>query len=260
MGISKVYYIESKSHDPYYNLALEEKLLEVCNENDLIFYLWQNDNTVVIGKNQSAFKECNINAMNKDNVKLARRLSGGGAVYHDLGNLNFNFIMHRQNYDLNRQLTVIKEALNKHGAYAYFSGRNDILIGDKKISGNAFYLTNDISYHHGTILLNSNLNNLSKYLKVSKSKLEANGVDSIRSRVENISKFVKDLDIETLKKDLKESVVEVFWLPIENLEINEVNLEKYSDPKWLYRKEVESNYEIINKFPWGEINIKFIIA
>ena len=260
MGISKIYYIESNSFDPYYNLALEERLLEICKEEELIFYLWQNDNTVVIGKNQSAYKECDIEAIEKDNVKLSRRLSGGGAVYHDLGNLNFTFIVHKNNYDLNRQLTVIKEALNKHGAFAYFSGRNDILIGDKKISGNAFYLTDNICYHHGTILINSDINKFGKYLMVSKSKLEANGVNSIKSRVENVNKFVKDLDIETLKNDLKEMVTKVYWLPLEELSVDNVNRDKYIDKKWLFRKEVESNYSLSKKFPWGELYIKFMIV
>lgn len=260
MGISKIYYIESNSTDPYYNLALEERLLEICKEEEMIFYLWQNDNTVVIGKNQSAYKECNIEAIEKDNVKLSRRLSGGGAVYHDMGNLNFTFIVHKNNYDLNRQLTVIKEALNKHGAYAYFSGRNDILIGEKKISGNAFYLTDDICYHHGTILVNSDINKFGKYLMVSKSKLEANGVNSIKSRVENVSKFVKDLDIEVLKKDLIEMVTKVYWLPLEEINVDNVNRDKYIDKKWLFRKEVESNYSLSQKFAWGELYIKFMIV
>ncbi|HCY06179.1 MAG TPA: lipoate--protein ligase [Erysipelotrichaceae bacterium] len=260
MGISKIYYIESDSFDPYYNLALEEKLLDICKEEDLIFYLWQNDNTVVIGKNQSAYKECNIDLMEKDGVKLSRRISGGGAVYHDLGNLNFTFVMHRNNYDLNRQLTVIKEALNKHGAYAYFSGRNDILIGEKKISGNAFYLTDKACYHHGTILINSDLEKLSKYLQVSKSKLKANGVNSIKSRVDNVSTFVKDITIETVKNDLKEMVSKIYWLPIEEISIEDVNRDKYIDKNWLFRKEVESNYSLSNKFSWGEILMKFMIV
>ena len=259
MGISKIYYVTSDSYDPYYNLALEERLLEICGENDLIFYLWQNDNTVVIGKNQSAYKECNIEEMKKDNVKLARRLSGGGAVYHDLGNLNFTFVTKRCNYDLNRQLTVIKDAINKNGSFAYFSGRNDILINEKKISGNAFYVTTDSCYHHGTLLVNSKLDMFGKYLKASKSKLESKGVDSVRSRVENINSFVKGLDIETLKKDLLEALTKVYWLPYEQLVVDNINKEKNEDPNWLYRKELESDYSLSNRFSWGELYFKLVI-
>lgn len=257
MGIEKIYYVESSSFDPYYNLAIEELLLNRCKENELYLYLWQNDNTIVIGKNQSAYKECNMDSIKEDGVKISRRISGGGAVYHDLGNLNFTFVMHRDNYNLNRQLQVIKNALNKNGALAYFSGRNDLLIADKKVSGNAFYMSKTSCYHHGTVLVSSDLNKVQKYLKPSKSKLESKGVDSVRSRVENVSRFVKGITIDKVKEDIKEAVEEVYWLPLDTISVKNPNREKYAATDWIFRKEVESNYSLKNRFSWGELYIKF---
>ena len=126
--------IKSLSHDPWVNLAIEEHLLEQVTEDEVILYLWQNENTVVIGRNQNAWKECKHLDLEREGGKLARRLSGGGAVYHDLGNLNFTFIMNKKHYDLSKQLTVILQAVKKLGIKAEFSGRNDLVIEEKQFS------------------------------------------------------------------------------------------------------------------------------
>ena len=138
--LEKLTYIESNTTNPYHNLALEEALLFGCGKEECILYLWQNEKTVVIGKNQNAWKECRTEKLERDGGHLARRLSGGGAVYHDLGNLNFTFLVSREHYDLDRQLAVIQRALEHLGLRAEKSGRNDLLINGKKFSGNAFYL------------------------------------------------------------------------------------------------------------------------
>ena len=130
--------IESDSTNPYKNLALENWLLDHVAEDEVILYLWQNQHTVVVGKNQNAWKECNISTLEADGGHLARRLSGGGAVYHDLGNLNFTFLAHKARYDVAKQLEVILRGLQRLGIEAEKSGRNDILVDGRKVSGNAF--------------------------------------------------------------------------------------------------------------------------
>ena len=137
--IRKIYFYISDCIDPYTNLATEKTLLDCVGDNEIILYLWQNQNTVVIGKNQNALTECRCALLEEDGGHLARRLSGGGSVFHDLGNLNFTFLCAKENYDLSRQMQVIKEACALGGISAEISGRNDILADGKKFSGNAFY-------------------------------------------------------------------------------------------------------------------------
>ena len=136
--INRLSYFISSSTNPYLNLAVEEYLLETVKPNQLILYLWQNERTVVIGKNQNAWKECRFQELEADGGHLARRLSGGGAVFHDLGNLNFTFLIPSSDYDLSKQMSVILEAVRSLGIDAQKSGRNDVTVDGKKFSGNAF--------------------------------------------------------------------------------------------------------------------------
>lgn len=169
--IDKITYIESPTFSPYYNLAVEEYLLLHCENTECILYLWQNKHTIVIGQNQNAWKECNVSKLEEDGGYLVRRLSGGGAVFHDLGNLNFTFLVSKENYDVGKQTDVILRAVNKLGIHAEKSGRNDLHINGKKFSGNAYYETRNHCYHHGTLMVNVDKQMLSYYLTVSKEKL-----------------------------------------------------------------------------------------
>ena len=146
--INQIILYESKSFDPYLNLATEQYLMETVEEDACILFLWQNQNTVVIGKNQNAWKECRTDLLREEGGFLARRLSGGGAVFHDLGNLNFTFLMPQAEYDLDRQFSVIAEAVSMLGLHAERSGRNDVLAEGRKFSGNAFYKNGKIGRAH----------------------------------------------------------------------------------------------------------------
>ena len=216
--IERLTYIETDNTNPYHNLALEEMLLENVEKNECILYLWQNKNTVVIGRNQNSWKECKVEFLEENGGNLVRRLSGGGAVFHDLGNLNFTFLVHKENYSVERQLQVIIKALEKFGLKAEKNGRNDITVDGRKFSGNAFYQLKDNCYHHGTLMVNVNMQDLSKYLNVSKDKLKSKGVDSVKSRVINLSSLCEEITISSLKDKLFEAFGEVYNCTPERLD------------------------------------------
>jgi lipoate-protein ligase A len=197
--INKIKLYESNSFDPYLNLATEQYLMETVEEDACILFLWQNQNTVVIGKNQNAWKECRTALLSEEGGFLARRLSGGGAVFHDLGNLNFTFLLPQSEYDLDRQFSVIAEAVSLLGLKGERSGRNDVLAEGRKFSGNAFYKNGRQAYHHGTLLIDVDMNKLGRYLNPSKAKLQAKGVDSVRSRVVNLKELSPAVTIESMK-------------------------------------------------------------
>lgn len=264
--IEKITYIESNQVNPYFNLALEEYLMLNVEQQECILYLWQNRNTVVIGKNQNCWKECKINRLNQDGGHLVRRLSGGGAVYHDLGNLNYTFLVHEENYSVEKQLDVILLALQKLGLAALKTGRNDITIDGKKFSGNAFYETGGRCYHHGTIMVNVNVEYLQKYLNVSNAKLQSNGVDSVRSRVTNLAVFYEGLTIDLLKEKLVEAFAENYGLKPQKLNIETIpkdalkrSEDKFSSWDWIYGKKIKFQYEISKRFVWGDFTLQLRI-
>ncbi len=192
--------IISKEVDPAYNLALEEELLRNLKDNENILYLWQNDRTVVIGRNQNPYSECNLDYMKENNITLVRRISGGGTVFHDLGNLNFTFLTKEVDVNLEKQLKVIIDGIKKLGLVAEVSGRNDLLIDNKKFSGHAFYSEDENYFHHGTIMIDINLDELSKSLNPSKLKLQSKGIKSVRSRVVNLKDLDKKIDSNIVKE------------------------------------------------------------
>lgn len=250
----------SSSLNPWYNLALEEYLLGDVKTNEVILYLWQNDNTIVIGRNQNPWKECQCKEFEQDGGKIVRRLSGGGTVFHDKGNLNFTFITDKNIYSLEKQLSVILKAVNELGIDANFSGRNDILAGERKFSGNAFYKGSKSYYHHGTILVDSDMNRLSKYLKVSKEKIAAKGIDSVRSRVVNLKTIKNDLTIEVLKEKMIKSFSEIYAPPLNVEYIRENSYEikelynKYSSWEWIYGQTPKFDINFVHRFVWGEMD------
>lgn len=261
--IKKIAYIESENTYPYQNLAMEEYLLLHCDKEECILYLWQNRNTVVIGRNQNAWKECLVSKLEEENGYPVRRLSGGGAVYHDLGNLNFTFLVRKENYDVDKQLSVILEAVKKLGIRAEKSGRNDILIDGHKFSGNAFYEQGDCCYHHGTLMVNVNMGELSRYLTVSKDKLQSKGVDSVRARVANLTEYAPELTVDELKQKLLEAFEEVYGLKANILKMDDLDAEevaertkKFASWDWIFGRKLDFQYELSNRFPWGQITLQ----
>lgn len=204
------YILDSNVRDVYYNLALEYTMAENNPSGSAILFLWQNANTVVIGKHQNPYRECNLAAMRADNVMLARRPSGGGAVFHDEANLNFSFIYAKGEYNLSRNYKIIIDALTTLGIDAYTSGRNDILFQNKKFSGNAFYTVGSAQVHHGTIMVGVNMDSLAKYLSTSSLKLASKGVASISSRVLNLASIQPNITVDKVKEKIKTAFLQCY--------------------------------------------------
>ena len=261
--IKNLYIFESTGVDPYTNLAIEKYLLEFVDPESCILYLWQNQNTVVIGSNQNPWVECRTSLLAEEGGKLARRLSGGGAVFHDLGNLNFTFLVSADNYDVDRQLSVIQAACSMAGIRAEKSGRNDLLADERKFSGNAFYQSKGRAYHHGTILICADMEKMQRYLSPSKAKLKSKGVNSVRSRVVNLQQLAPQLSIATMKKYMCEAFSQVYGLPATFLELSElawtqIESDRLKNSSWdyLYGTPLPFSFTCEAKFDWGQVQVQ----
>ncbi len=249
--------IQSPSTDPYINLGVEEYLMETCPVDTLRFYLWQNAHTVVIGKNQHAYSEVHLQHLTQDSGTLARRSSGGGAVYHDLGNLNFTFIAPLTIYDLKAQMEVLTQTLRSFGLAAVLSGRNDIEIDGAKVSGNAFLKRNNIGLHHGTLLVAVEKDKLAKYLNVSVAKLERKNVKSVKARIANLVDLNPEITIDLIKKRLIETVTQLYQSPLVEipfpLQKAATYIQKFASQEWLAINEFNGTLRIDHRFAFGSI-------
>lgn len=258
-------YIESTSMNPYFNLALEEYVFERMPRDESYFMLWQNTNTIVIGKYQNTIEEINQQFADENQISVARRLSGGGAVYHDAGNLNFTFIVDQAAAeDFNFKVFVIPiiNTLKGFGVKAEFNGRNDITIDGKKISGNSQYGKRGRLLHHGCIMLDSNLTRVADALRVKEAKFTSKNAKSVRSRVTTINANAPEpIAMESFKHALKENIlgsgsIEPYVLTEEDLtEIRRLQREKYETWEWNYGRAVEYSMVREEKFPAGLITV-----
>ena len=257
---------ESGSFDPFLNLATEQHLLDTVEGGCCLLYLWQNQNTVVIGKNQNPWAECRASLLESEGGHLARRLSGGGAVFHDLGNLNFTFLVPTEDYDLGKQQRVLLEACQSFGIPAELSGRNDLTADGRKFSGNAFYHNGPRSYHHGTLLVDVDGAKLQRYLTPTKAKLEAKGVPSVRSRVVNLKELCPDLTIDSLKRALVAAFESVYGRKSAPRGLTETDERRvtelraqYSSWAWRYGQRLPFTCRIEGRFAWGGVELQLHI-
>ncbi|NLB87901.1 MAG: lipoate--protein ligase [Syntrophomonadaceae bacterium] len=257
--------IINNCNDPYFNLALEEYVVKNIDISSL-FIIWQNSPTVVIGKNQNALEEVNMEFIRQEQINLVRRISGGGAVYHDFGNINFTFVAEAGKgvvFDFERFTQPIIKTLDKIGIKAEHNGRNDITIDGRKFSGNAQFRYGNRVMHHGTLLYNVNLENMAQALNVSEEKMISKGVKSVKSRVTNISEHLAtELTVEEFKellvKNLKSeaNIVDTYELtPDDLVKINELCNTKYRTWDWNIGKSPDYNVRKQKRFAWGSIEV-----
>lgn len=251
----------STSPDGWQNLAMDEWFLDHLGPEDMLLYFYINKNAVIIGKNQNPWKECDLDAMERDQVQLVRRITGGGAVYHDQGNLNFSFIAGEGRYDVQRQMQVILQAVRSFGIPCEFSGRNDLLADGKKFSGNAFCARGQLRQHHGTLLLRSDLGRLKNYLQVDPRKLRAKGVSSVRSRVCNLSEFTEAVTMESMLAAIRQAY-EAEYGPAEDFAFQPEQVagvvpyyEKQQSWQWRLGKTPVFDLELDTRFSWGGVQL-----
>ena len=252
---------------PYDNLALEHVLTEHVRAGECILFLWQNRDTVVIGKNQNAWEECRLDWLEAHGGHLARRLSGGGAVYHDLGNLNFSLITRREDYDTARQSEVILRAVRRLGVPAERTGRNDIEAEGRKFSGHAFYEQKGCWCHHGTLMMDVNLDRMQEALSVPQAKLRSRGVSSVRSRVVNLKTYCPGICREQMEAVLTEAFEEVYGLRRKALEPERVDSAEVRETagwmasrEWILGRRIPFTAVLEERFPWGGFRLELSVT
>ena len=253
--------------DPRINLAIEEYALKHLNidETYLLFYI--NRPSIIIGRNQNTIEEINSDYVDEKGITVVRRLSGGGAVYHDLGNLNFSFITRDDGdsfHNFKKFTQPVVETLEKLGIHAELSGRNDILAEGKKISGNAMFSTKGRMFSHGTLLFQSEMDHIVSALKVKKDKIESKGIKSIRSRVGNIADFLKEpMSVEEFRSFLLQNifkdtgkVTEYVLTETDWEKIHEISEDRFQNWEWNYGKSPKFNLQNSHRFPVGSVDIR----
>jgi lipoate-protein ligase A len=262
--------LRSTVHDPWFNLATEEWILNHLNPSTQTLFLWRNAPTVVIGRNQNPWKECHVQNMEEDHVYLARRKSGGGAVYQDLGNTCFTFLSPQQSYSKSNNNTILLSALAASGVLGEASGRNDLIMSDtkRKFSGSAFRLTRDRAFHHGTLLINVDTSAMSKYLNPNKAKLLSKGVSSVQARVINLSEVNPSLSHTELCRQIEEEFCKFYDVPMSQVtkedlqhatlaDIEDLNAcyQQMQDWNWRFGESPEFSHHMEHRFDWGIMDV-----
>ena len=256
-------FLESTSHNPYWNLATERILTEQAQPGAPALFLWSNTDTVVIGLNQDCRAECKVDSMRAEGIFRMRRFSGGGAVWHDLGNVNFSFCCHDADYDVDRQTDVVLRACRKVGIDAVRTGRNDLEAAGCKFSGNAYYQVPGGHCQHGTLLVHCNMSRLGEYLTVSPEKLKKHAVSSVRSRVVNLADLVPGVTIPRLSAALQEAF-EAEYGPAEtgrlpDRERVEACAALLRSDDWIYGRRIPATQTWKGSFPWGHFELHLVV-
>lgn len=256
-----MYFIEGQSHDPAYNLALEEYLYRSVNEGHPgYFLLWQNAPSIIVGRFQNTAQEVNRPFVEERGIHVVRRISGGGAVYHDLGNVNYSFIVPNDEgtpFDFARHARPVIDALAKLGVEAESGGRNDLLIDGRKFSGSAQHMDRRRLLHHGTLLFNSDLSVLEQALNVDEEKFTSKGFKSVRSRVTNILPMLPEpISVEEFIDALRGALSGTETSSLDEAQLSEIRGlrdEKYATWEWNWGASPEFTERKVHRFPWGKV-------
>ncbi len=249
----------STSTEVFFNQAVEFELFENVKENEYILYVWSNDGAVVIGRNQDVMGEVNLALLENDGKTLARRLSGGGAVYHDKGNVNFTFIARSKVWSLERNRKVVLSALESLGLNPKLTGRNDVEIDSFKVSGNAYYKRDGIQLHHGTMLISSKVDEISKYLTPPTEKFVGKAVKSVSSRVKSLASFDPTITAESFvsklviefQREFGKAEAEVIPIPCED------KICFFTDKEWRYGWSKSFVHQVTVFFNGERAHVKF---
>ncbi|WPC75843.1 lipoate--protein ligase [Vibrio porteresiae] len=259
----------SQSTDPWFNLAVEDIIFRSMPADQRVLFLWQNNDTVVIGRAQNPWKECKTDIMERDKVKLARRQTGGGAVFHDLGNTCFTFMAGKPEYDKSVSTQIVLDALASIGVQGKATGRNDLVVEDeqgvRKFSGSAYRETIDRGFHHGTILMSTDMSRLADYLNPDPKKLQAKGITSVKSRVINLNTIVPQIDhkmvcdamIEAYSRYYDTEIDIEFISPEASADLPdfEMKFAKQSSWEWNFGSTPQFTHQLSERFVWGGVDL-----
>ncbi len=259
----------SDSTDPWFNLAVEDTIFRSMPADQRVLFLWRNADTIVIGRAQNPWRECNTERMEQDNIKLARRQTGGGAVFHDLGNTNFTFMAPKPEYNKDVSTQIVLAGLNKLGIQGQANGRNDLVVEDenglRKFSGSAYRETLDRGFHHGTLLLSADMQRLGDYLNPDEKKLKAKGITSVRARVTNLDQIKPDIDHEQVCEAIIEAFAEYYQETVEpeliapdnfhNLPGFKERFERQSSWHWNFGNTPPFTHNLDERFSWGGVQL-----
>lgn len=258
--------IISNSFEPFLNLAVEDWLFQHCEKESVVCYLWRNERTVVIGQNQNPYAECNVDMLEGEGGHLMRRTTGGGAVYHDVENLNFTFVAPVAVADIQRNFKVIADALATYGIKAEVSGRNDMTADGRKFSGSAFHKNATTALHHGTIMIKTDIEALRRYLTPNVSKLLKHGVKSVESRVVNLSELA-DIAVESLMPRIVEAFEKEYGQKSERVDFGELSLVEevhqrrdfYASDEWRFGRWRDFKATCKGTFDWGIVEVSLLM-
>jgi lipoate-protein ligase A len=257
---------QSRNYDPYWNLALEDHLLDLLPDYGRLLLLWQADHTVVLGKNQNPWKECRLDRLRADRGLLARRVSGGGAVYHDRGNLNYALFVPRSEYREETGYQLVRQALSSLGITAERMGKSSLAVGGRKVSGNAFCFRKNAVLHHGTLLVATNLDRLNRYLEVSEADIETRAIASVPAEVANLSEFEPGLTVARVAEALVHVGADLLKTEPVVRDPRELHAQalhdlrhRYVSWEWCYGHTPPFTISLPKEFPWGEVTLNLSV-